>query len=102
MNQSNDPQVSLNKSQSPKITIETEFKKTEGRLQRYDEGCNSIGFDRYPRIDVVAGDDLNKFQHGIIRITIKEKPLDRAKHYFIKMDAIQSVIFKTYGTGKGL
>lgn len=98
----NENQVSINKSRSPKVTLSTDFKKTEGRLQRYNEGCEPVGFDRYPRIDVVAGDSLEKFQHGIIRITIKEKPLGQPRHYFVKMDAIQSVIFKTYGSGKDL
>jgi len=87
--------VKLTKSQSPNITNDTKFKKIQGRLQRYTEDCEPCGFDSYPRIDAAAGDDLKKFQRGIIRITTQEKG-EPPKHHFISMDAIQSVVLRTY------
>lgn len=100
MNFDQDPHVNVNKDRSPNITTETDFKKIEARISCYNEiGCTPRSPNAYPRVVVAAGDDLIKFQRGVVRITIQDGPSQRARNYFVNMDVMNNVFMKTYGAG---
>jgi hypothetical protein len=101
-NESQDARVNVNKNRSLNLTTERVFKKSRARIACYNEiGLKPRSLDSYPRLDVVAGDDLPKFQRGLIRFTIQERPGERPRHYFVHLDAfksgLDSVIKGTYG-----
>ena len=87
------------KDQSLKVTQSEKFGKTIGDLRVYNEDLTPVDYDSYPKITITAGEDLDKFQHGIIRITTKhivDGGIIRKKTFLIQVDGLMSIVYAVY------
>jgi len=87
------------KDQSKKVTNSKNFGKTVGDLRVYNEDLTPIDYDSFPKVTITTGEDLDKYQHGIIRITTKhlvDGGIIREKSFLIQVDGLMSIVYAAY------
>lgn len=87
------------KDQTNKVTTETSFGETRGDLRVYREDMTPQDYDAFPKVTITMGEDLDKFQYGIMRITtqnIVDGGTIREKSYLVQVDGVMSIIYSVY------
>lgn len=84
------------KDKSTKVTTEESFGTTKGDLRVYTEGLTPIDFDEYPKVTITTAEDLDKFQYGIVRITVQNSAEEIPYSYLIQIDGLMSCVYSVY------
>lgn len=84
------------KDPSQKVTNSTKFGLTKGDLRTYQEDLTPNDWDGYPKVTVSLGEDLEKFQNGIVRFDIQHDQYSAPRTYLIQVDGLMSIIYAVY------
>jgi hypothetical protein len=84
------------KNLSQNVTNDDNFGLTKGDLRVYDENLNPVDWDNYPKITVSMGEDLEKYQKGMIRIDIARAEDVAVQSYWIQVDGLMSIVYSVY------
>ena len=86
------------KDPSQKVTNNTKFGLTKGDLRTYQEDLTPNDWDGFPKVTVSMGEDLEKYQNGILRISTEyvEDGTIRNHDILIQVDGLMSIVYAVY------
>lgn len=87
------------KDKSDKITNSEDFGLTKADLKVYNDDLSIKSWDEYPKITISLGEDLQKYQKGIMRVEIKDFSdgiNSQSRSYLIQVDALMSIVYSAY------
>jgi hypothetical protein len=84
------------KNTSVNVTNDENFGLTKADLRVYNEDLSMVDWDSFPKVTISMGEDLEKYQKGIIRISIQTVPEIPAKEFLIQVDGLMTVVYSMY------
>lgn len=84
------------KDPSQKVTNNTKFGLTKGDLRTYQEDLTPNDWNGFPKVTVSLGEDLEKYQNGIIRLDIQHDQYSAPRSYLIQVDGLMSIVYAVY------
>jgi hypothetical protein len=84
------------KSTSVNVTNDENFGLTKADLRVYESNLTPVDWDNYPKITISMGEDLEKYQKGMIRIDIMQDNDKEIQSYWIQVDGLMTIVYSMY------
>ena len=84
------------KNTSVNVTNDDKFGLTKADLRVYNEDLSMVDWDSFPKVTISMGEDLEKYQKGIIRITTQVNEFSMPEEFIIQVDGLMTVVYSMY------